>query len=91
MDKIEIVRGLDKLLDTLESDLEPEINIEVIRGARLVVLKCLQEEIRNDAAKVINDMNDKDLKIHFDKGFHEGYRQAVRDALSNTKIKVVKS
>ena len=91
MDKIEIVQGLDKLIDTLESDLEPEINIEVIRGARSVVLKCLQDEIRKDAAKVINNMNDKELKNHFDRGFHEGYRQAVRDALSNTRIKVVKS
>ena len=91
MDKTEILQGLDKMLDDLDSDLEPTINVEVIIGARDVVLKCLQEEIRNNAAQVIKEMNDKDLKIHFDRGFHEGYRQAVRDALSNTRIKVVKS
>ena len=91
MDKTEILHCLDKMLDDLESDLEPEINLEAIRGARLVVLISLQDEINKNAAQVIKEMNDKDLKIHFDRGFHEGYRQAVRDALSHIRINVVKS
>ena len=91
MDKTEILHGLDKMLDDLDSDLEPKIDVEVIIGARNVVLKCLQDEIRNNAAQAIKEMNDKDLKIQFDRGFHEGYRQAVRDALTNVRIKVVKS
>ena len=86
MDKTEILHGLDKMLDDLDSDLEPTINVEVIIGARDVVLKCLQEEIRNNAAQVIMEMNDKDLKIHFDRGFHEGYRQCVRDMIDHVKI-----
>ena len=88
MDKTEILHGLDKMLDALDSDLEPEINVEVIIGARNVVLKCLQEEIRDKAAQTIIEMNDKDLKIQFDRGFHEGYRQAVRDTLSHVRIEV---
>lgn len=88
MDKTEILHGLDKMLDDLDSDLEPEINVEVIIGARNVVLKSLQEEIRNNAMQAVKEMNDKDLKIQFDRGFHEGYRQAVRDALSHVRIEV---
>ena len=91
MEKIDILHAFDKYIDNLESDLDPDIDVEVLREARRIIMTCLQEEIRKDAAKAIRDMNDKDLKNHFDRGFHEGYRQAVRDALSNTRIKVVKS
>lgn len=87
MEKIDILHALDKYIDNMESDLDPAIEIEVIKEARKVILICLQTEIADKAQQTIKEMNDKDLKIHFDRGFHEGYRQCFRDTLTHVKIK----
>lgn len=90
MEKIDILHTFDKYIDNLESDLDPELDVEVLRAARSIILFSLQEEIADKAKQTVQQLNDKDLKNHFDRGFHEGYRQCVRDALNNAKIKVVK-
>ena len=90
MEKIDVLHAFDKYIDSLESDIDSEIDLEVLREARRIILTCLQEEIADKAKQTVQKLNDKDLKNHFDRGFHEGYRQCVRDALNNAKIKVVK-